>query len=233
MLRSETFYDRVIGQTLLAQNAKEREDHNPSGRLSAGSLGKPLQWQILHYLNVPGKEFDEYVLRKFTRGKDIESWFLFQVPNVVEQQKEVLYREVIGYVDAMVDTKDCDFNLGVIPCEIKSVTNMKYKHLSKQNTADRSHKLQAGLYALATGSEHFCVNYIASDDLRVLTYVFDTEDVKDEIDEIITRFDDQVAKQTVPLFEPVEKWQGKQDYNDYPKYASIVEEIPFDLIPKY
>jgi hypothetical protein len=227
MMKHETFFDRYIGEVLIKQNEGEKAKHSPSGKLSAGSLGKPLQWQILHYLGVPKKPFDEYVLRKFTRGKDIEDWFIKMIPNVVEEQKEVEYRDVIGYVDAMIDTKECDHKLGIIPCEIKSVTNLKYKHLVKNTVADRSHRLQAGFYALATGSDHFAVNYVASDDLRVQTFVYETEGIKDEIDSIIDAFQAQVEKQMVPVFVPIEKWQMRQEYNDYPLYTDLETEVPF------
>ena len=232
MTRNETFYDAWISKDLIVKNEEERKSHVSSGKLSASSLGSPLQWQVLKYIGIEQQEFDAYTLRKFLRGKTIEDWFIQSIPNVVETQKEVYYRDVIGFVDAMVDTKDCDFPLGIIPCEIKSVTNMKYKHLEKQNAADRPHRLQAGLYALATGSEHFAVNYIASDDLRVLTFVFDTKDIKDEIDDIITRFENQVAKKTVPLFEPEEKWQSNALYQNYPAFADIETEIPFTNLLK-
>jgi len=230
MLRNDTFLDRYIGVELLKRNKLEREGHVSSGRLSASSLGNPLQWQILHFLGVETKPIDEYVIRKMIRGVEIEDWFLNLAPCVKERQKEVLYRNVIGYVDAVIDTSEMDFPLGVIPHEIKSVTNMKFKHIVTQSKPDRSHMLQAGLYALAMGSDHFAINYIAADDLRVKTYVLDTADVKDEIDSIIDKFDAQVLKKTVPLFEACEPWQSNLVYNNYPEYQKILEEIPFEAI---
>ena len=56
----DTHTDRLITKKLLAQKLEEKENHIPSGKLSASMLGWPLQWQILKVLGFehrirPGK----------------------------------------------------------------------------------------------------------------------------------------------------------------------------------
>ena len=187
-----------------------REDREPSGRISAGRLGQPLQWQILHYFKVPAKPFDAYTLRKFQRGKDVEDRIVEWL-NPTQKQEEVKYRDVIGYVDAVIDG---------IPVEIKSVTNMAFKYIQKEGSK-RSHKLQAELYAKALGVDKYQIAYVASDDYRVLTF---EEKVGDEVDKIIDRYEKQVEKGFIPIFEAEEPWQAKADYNNYPEWMKLTQE---------
>jgi CRISPR/Cas system-associated exonuclease Cas4 (RecB family) len=227
-MKLDNYIDRAIGRKILEDNTKQQEGHKSSGKLSAGKLGDPLQWQILYVLGVSQKPIEEYTLRKFLRGKQVEDWLISNVL-ALETQKFVEYRIVVGYVDALVETKDWDFQNGVIPLEIKSTSNMKFKRIVK-NGADRGHKLQAGLYALALNSPHYGVSYVATDDLRIQTYIYETADVKDEIDSIIDRFDEVRAKGIVPIFEPNESWQKNPDYQKYPEWAELSEE---DATKKY
>lgn len=220
----DQYIDNQIGIKLLEQNKKEKENHKSSGKLSAGMLGKPLQWQILKMILTDSKEFDEYTLRKFLRGKQIEEWLLTQIPNVVDKQKFVEYKNCIGYVDALVDTKDYNYNLGIIPHEIKSVANAKFKRIIDEGKADRSHKLQAGLYALALEKKHFAIDYIAADDLRIKTFVYETAEVKQEIDEIIDTFYKTLKAGGVPIFTPIEKWQSNLKYSDYPNWQELTQD---------
>ena len=119
-MRIETHLDKLISQRLIEANDKERENHKSSGKLSASMLGQPLQWQILKTIGVPPKPFDEYTLRKFKRGKDIENWFIGEIsPNF--KQPFVEYRSTIGYVDLnLVQDESFDFKLGEMPHEVKS-----------------------------------------------------------------------------------------------------------------
>ncbi len=175
-------------------------------------------------LGIGSKQVDDYTLRKFNRGRDIEDWFLGLLPGVVEQQKDVEYRGVVGKIDALVDTTDHDNKLGVIPHEVKSVTNAKYKQLWSRRDADEGHKLQAALYALATNSEYFAIDYIASDDLRVITWIYRTEDYKAEIDQIIDTFQAQLAAKEIPVFTPRYKWQANPLYNAYPNWSELTQD---------
>lgn len=218
----DTYIDNQIGFKFIESNNKERENHKSSGKLSAGMLGKPLQWQILKTIGVATKEFDEYTLRKFYRGKQIENWLINEMPNIIETNKFVEYKDCIGYVDAVVDTKDYNIKIGVIPHEIKSVANAKFKRIN--GGADRSHKLQAGLYALAMDTKHFAIDYVASDDLRVKTFIYETAEVKNEIDLIIKTFYETLKLGIVPVFQATEKWQENPKYSDYPEFAELAQE---------
>ena len=187
-----------------------REDKEPSGRLSAGKLGWPLQWQMLHYFKVPQAPFDAFTLRKFQRGKDVEDRIINWI-EPQETQKEVEYRGVVGFVDAILDG---------VPVEVKSVTNMAFKYLQKEGIK-RGHRLQAELYAKALGADRFQVAYVASDDYRVLSF---EEQVTDVVDKVIDRYEAQVALGKVPVFVAEEKWQGMKDYCTFPEWLKLTEE---------
>jgi hypothetical protein len=211
----DNFVDQEIGKRLLAENDEERKGHVSSGKLSASILNDPIQWQVLKTLGVEGKPIDEYVIRKFRRGKDIESWLVdFLKP--VDKQKFVEYRNTVGYIDAVVDTKDWQFPVGVIPAEIKSVSNAKFKRILKQG-ADKGHLLQGAFYGICLNSPKFALCYVASDDLRVETYIYDTDDFKSEIDAIIDKFEEQIKSKVVPIFEARETWQSNEEYCRYPE----------------
>lgn len=218
----DTFLDKFIGEKLQEQNAKERSEHKPSGKLSASMLGSPLQWQILKAKGIAPKPIDEYTIRKFKRGKDVEDWFMGFIP-AVERQRFIEYRGVVGFVDAIVDTSEWAHKIGAIPLEIKSVTNLAYKKIMQEG-AKRGHKLQAGCYALALGTDHFAVSYVASDDYRVLTYICETAEVKKNVDDIITKYDEQLKTGLVPIFEAVEKFWSMPIYNNYPDYTELTQE---------
>ena len=222
MLKDVTL-DRVIGENVLRKFDEDREAHIPSGKLSASILGNPLQWQVLKVIGVP-TDFDEYVKRKLQRGKDVEDWIMKQLPGLVEGQKEIEYRGVVGYVDAVVDMKDYDFKCGVIPHEIKSVSNAKYLRIVGKGGkpgqgADHSHCLQVALYALAMGSEYGAIDYIATDDYRIETYIIKAADFKAEIDGIINKFDEAISSGYVPEFVEKEVWQSNQKYNSYYEFS--------------
>ena len=224
---SETL-DKLVGEYISSKNALERAQHKSSGKLSASSLNDPLQWQILHSLATETAEIDNYTLRKFLRGKQVEDWYVSEI-KPLETQKFVEYRNVVGYIDAIVDTKDWDYPSGIIPLEIKSTSNAKFKRIEKQG-ADKGHKLQAAFYAIALQNPHFGVSYVATDDYRIKTYIFDVHDFKVEIDDIITKYDEAKKVATIPKFEAREKWQSNLDYNKYPFFMDLDEE---QLAEKY
>lgn len=213
-----------IGQELLAKAKAKQEEHVPSGKLSASILSWPLQWQMLKYKGVEQTAFDEYTLRKFLRGEQIEQWLVSQMKDKTEEQKEVHYKGAIGYIDVMVDTKNYTFKNGIMPHEVKSVTNAKFKRILSQNGADEGHKLQGGFYALGLGVDHFAVDYVATDDLRVQTYIYNVSEVKNQIDSIINEFNEQVKKDIVPVFEPRYRWQADSKYSSYPSWMDLTQE---------
>ena len=198
--------DDLITQTLRAQYEAEKAAHTPSGKLSAGYLGKPLVEQVLKLRGVPEKEIDDYTLRLFERGKQVEKWIASMIPG--EEQKEVMYRNVIGYVDKFTDK----------PIEIKSVKNSQWKYLKEPRW---SHRLQAGLYALGTNSLTYTIIYVASDDFRVKEFTERTEDIKEDIDRIITEVEQAMQRKDLPRFKPREDWQKNPKYLSYPEYVRV------------
>lgn len=227
----ETKLDKLIGEIVLANDQAKKAAHVSSGKLSASGLGEPLQWQILKTLGIGERVVDEYTLRKFLRGQQIEEWLITHMDGLVKKQEPVTYRNVVGFMDALVDTANYDFPVGVIPHEVKSVTNAKFKRLVKQKEADIGHKLQAGLYALALEAKHYAVDYVASDDLRVMTFVYPTHEIKPAIDQIIDEYDAQLAKKQVPVFSPRQKWQAEPLYNKFPEWSELTQK-EIDMVIK-
>lgn len=221
----DNYLDNEFGRQLIEQNKKEKESHKSSGKLSASQLGSPLQWQILKSFGIFERVIDDYTLRKFERGKDIEKKYLENIPGVIEKQKFVEYRDCIGYMDAKVDTSTWEYPSGILPLEVKSVSNAKFKRIMGQCAPDRGHALQNALYALAECTEYFAVSYIASDDYRVLTFILKTSDWKPKVDAIIDRYQAQLKTEKVPVFIPEEKWQANPMYNPFPDWALSQEEI--------
>lgn len=198
----------IAAKVLAAQAEKQRE---PSGRLSASKLGQPLQWQMLHYFKVPPKPVDEYTLRKFQRGNDVEDRVMqWLAPSKDKMQVPCEYRGVVGYADVVLD----------YPIDIKSCTNMAFKYKQKEGAA-YGHRMQTELYAKALGYTKYGVAYVASDDYRVLCF---EEPVTNEVDKIIDAYDAQVALGTVPVFEAKEKWHSMKDYNPYPEWMNLTQE---------
>jgi len=214
----DNYLDRLISEKLVAA----QEDREPSGKLSASKLWWPLQWQVLATQFGLKSHIDEYTLRKFQRGHDVEDWFIKQI-QPLETQKFLEYKGTIGYCDSIVDTKDWDNKVGVIPLEVKSVANSKMKWIVDRGP-DKGHIIQNALYSLAMKSEYHAITYIASDDYRTLTFILETADVKEEVDQIIKEFNEAVESKTIPIFEPREKWQADMKYNNFPLFAGLSKE---------
>ena len=218
----DNYIDNKIGEVLLSKNKEREGNHTKSGKLSASRLGDPLQWQVLYALGVPQKEIDQYVVRKFLRGNQVEDWLVEHL-NPISTQEFVEYRNVVGYIDAMCDTSEWENKLGLIPVEVKSVTSMKFKRIAKEGV-QKGHRLQAGFYALAKGMTHFAICYVNSDDLRVHTIIEETKNVKDEIDKIITDYENARSSGKIPKFESSEVWQSNIEYSKYPLWMPLTEE---------
>lgn len=220
----DNYLDRAFGAQLVAENTVKSAMHISSGKLSASGLGAPLQWQILKSLGIFERVIDDYTLRKFERGNHIEKEYLFRIPGVLIERKYIEYRDAVGYTDvAQIDTQEWDYPSGIMPLEVKSVSNAKYKRIVAQGVPDRGHALQGALYALSEGSEYFGVSYIASDDYRVLTFLLKTSDWKGKVDAIIDRYQAQKATGKIPVFVPEEKWQANKMYNQFPDWAELNE----------
>lgn len=207
---TDDFIEQFVTELLVQDDQQRREEHVPSGKLTASSLGNPLQWQMLHVLGVPDQPVDGYTLRKFKRGRDVEDQvieWLRKTGKLTDEQKEVKYRNTVGLIDAMMD----------IPHEIKSITNANFKWITKTGQPNESHILQATLYALAEKAKTFAIDYIASDDYRIKTFIIPTNYLSDEVETIITNFEEAMEAQTIPEFE------AKYDYQKNPLYAKYHE----------
>lgn len=223
----DNFIDHEIGKRMLA-NANARDaDHKISGKLAASRLGDPLQWQVLSALGAIKDPLDEYIVRKFERGHHVESWVL-QYFTCDTLQEQVEYRGVVGRMDAMADTKGWDFDHGIVPIEIKSVANAKFRRIVGYggipgNGPDKGHILQAVLYGLAKDVPWVVIAYVASDDYRVQPYWIKVEDYKNEVDVIIDKFNGAIGTETIPVFMAKEKWQENPKYNKYNDWAAKTE----------
>jgi hypothetical protein len=228
-----TFIDKYIEEKLLAKNEKERKNHKSSGKLSASALGLPLQWQILKVIGVPSDDLQEYTIRKFLRGNHIEDWLVKNMVGVEDTQIFVDYHGVIGYLDVLVDMSEWNLpDLGVLPHEIKSVSNAKFRFIKEE--PDKHHVLQATLYALALDKEKFCIDYVATDDYRVETYLLETKDYKAEVDSLINKFNKVLSEKIVPAFEPTASWQENDKYNSYLEFKELSPvEIDMKLKEEY
>lgn len=228
--------DLLVGKALLDATNTEKELRTPSGKLSASMLWWPLQWQVLKTIGLGGAPFDEYTLRKFERGHHVEKWLVEQMPGVISEQKLIEYRGAIGYADAIVDSAGYQLRMGIIPHEVKSVSNAKFKRIVTQGQPDMGHIYQACFYAMGTKSKFFAIDYVSTDDYRIETYVLPTEKYAKNIDETIDRFNramrDWEDKKIVPVFVANEKWQATVNYNNFPTFMKLTEKEASELAVK-
>lgn len=221
--------DRILSQNIRDKNDAERAKHKKSGKLSAGQLGMPIQWQILNALKVEGKEHDDFTLRKFMRGNDVEDSIVEAMGDLVlDKQVDCNYRDVVGKLDVLADAKQFTGitfpelkNEEYLPIEIKSVTNADFKWINKKGECKEQHMLQAGLYALSSSLPYYSVMYVASDDYRVTHFIGRTKDIKPQIDKVIDRFQAFWERKEIPEFAPLQKWMELPKYNNYPDYSDL------------
>lgn len=197
-------------------------------------LYQPIRFQVLKTLGAPRKEFDAYTLAKFQRGRDVEDWYVEQLRKagvliedettlashslqVTDGQPFAEYRETIGYVDSVIDTDKMQAKKGIIPNEIKSVTNMKMKRVKKTGV-DWHYKIQACFYALAMGVEYYAVTIVSAEDYRSKTHIFPTREMKRDVDHAISEYmkamENFKKDRTLPKFEanPHVKWTANLKY---------------------
>ena len=227
--------DRRISENLAEDNEEKIREHKSTGKLSASMLNQPVQWQVLKHIGFPQKEFDSYTLRKFKRGNDIEEWLVSQMMGVIDTQVFVEYGDAIGYLDALVDSSEYDFKKEKeMPHEVKSVTNAKFKRIQSAGGPDHGHALQGSMYTLGLGKDFVVVDYAAADDLRILSFVVDAREHKDEIDRIIKTYDKAISdwrwKKIIPVFEYREKWQSDLKYCNYPDFMELTSEESLTLV---
>lgn len=230
---------KYIDAELIKEDAEKQAKHEPSGKLSASWLFQPLRYQVMKAIGVPKKQLEPYVLGKFKRGNDCEDYVVNHMKNagmLIETQKEVVYRNTIGFVDAVVDSKGFNFKSGTIPHEIKSVTNAKLKRIQTTGV-DYHYQLQGGFYALAMQSLHFAINIVSAEDLRINTYIFDTANIAPDIEEIITKYQEAIKKwetdKMLPALEvnPKVAWAVNPDYAPFsPEWLSMTDKDIVDRL---
>lgn len=222
-MRIEQMPDRRLDAALMRKHLDEQKVHQSSGRLTASALGAPLLFQILKVIGVPGAAIDAYALRKFYRGKQVENWFIkYVLSGVSAREKELYYQGVFGKADAIVDSKDYDFKVGVIPHEVKSVTNAKFRRV-KQQGPDRQHQLQGCLYALGMGVKDFVIDYVSAEDFRTFSVVCDVQKIQRDVDVIIAAFKAVIQTKKIPIFMPRYSWQENKMYQSHPEWTQLSE----------
>jgi len=228
--------DLLISKRLIDETNTAKELRTPSGKLSASMLYWPVQWQILKTIGIGTKPFDEYTLRKFERGHHVEKWLIDNMEGVKETQKFVEFKKAIGYVDVIVDSKEYQYKFGIIPHEVKSTSNAKFRRITIEGKPDTGHILQACFYALALGSTHFAIDYVSTDDYRVQSYILHTKGYGKAVLDAITAFNEALLRYLdhgiVPAFEAKEKWQANVQYNNYPVFVELTEKEATKLADK-
>lgn len=225
-----SIHDKDVSSSIVRLMRQEHEEksalHEPSGKMSASQLGKPILEQVLKIIGVPPKPVDDYTLGLFRRGDSVEENFM-ELMKPDEAQKPVEYKGVVGLIDAIKNDR---------VYEIKSIKNSQFQYLNPENDkrqrrngelvpiysgVKRSNALQAGLYALAEGKDEFTIIYASADDLRTIAHTVKTEDVKDEIENIIDEVNKALKSGVLPVFVAKESWQSDSRYSSYPEWISI------------
>ena len=223
----DNFINIYIDASLIKTNEEREKLHEPSGKLSASMLYMPIRFQIFKYLNVPKKPMEAYTLGKFKRGNDVEDWYVKQIEatgSLVERQKKVEYRGAVGFVDAVVDSDNWLFKQGIIPHEVKSVTNAKLKRIASTGTIDWHYQLQSCFYALAMGSKYYAVDIVSAEDLRPNVYIFETSTMAQEVNKAIDRYEIALnlwnTNKEIPKFEANENvpWTKTPEYWPYEEW---------------
>ena len=218
MIKSEL--DPQLRAKLVAKIRNDHEEealkHEPSGKLSAGQLGKPLLEQCLKVIGVNTASVDDYALGLFRRGNSVEDTII-ELLEPDETQVPCEYKGCVGVIDAIKDNR---------VYEIKSIKNSAVSYIDPDNKkragsfgaysgVKYAHTLQAGLYALALNKPDFTIIYASADDLRTYPHLVKTIDIAEEIETIIAQVDNQLKTHTLPKWAPREEWQAK-----YPQYSS-------------
>lgn len=205
----------------------ESAKHEPSGKLSAGQLGKPLLEQVLKVIGVPQKPVEDYAIGLFRRGNSVED-NIIDLIKPDKTQVEVDYRNCVGVVDAIKDDN-------II--EIKSIKNSQFQYLDPENEKKRrgpeglvpiytgpkpAHVLQAGLYAMALKKPQFTIIYVSADDLRVIPHTIQTDSIRSEVDKIIDEVEFAIKSKQLPKWVAREDWQEKyHQYSSYPEWITL------------
>ena len=225
-------------KVLRKEHETEAALHQPSGRLSAGQLSKPLLEQILKIVGVPPKPVDDYTLGQFARGDAVEEWVIHCL-EPEKTQVEVKYRNAVGFIDAI---KNDDV------FEVKSIKNSAVRYIDPENTkrtrrdgelvpeySGPKYKdaLQGGFYAAAKKRPYFWIIYVATDDLRTYPHKIETDLIKPEIDRIISEVARQLKTGTLPRWQEREEWQRKYPkYNNYPEWVELEPDLATEKLKR-
>jgi hypothetical protein len=200
--------NKFIDDELIRENSEREAAHEPSGLLSASMLFQPLRFQVLKTIGIPRKPLDAYTLGKLKRGRDVEDWYVGQLDKMgvlIDKQRKIMYRGVVGFADAIVDSDKMIFKQGEMPHEVKSVTNAKLKRIVATGV-DWHYKLQGTLYALGEGSSYYAIDIVSAEDLRPRVHIFDVNELKGDVDRIIDNYDKAMelwkTERKLPEFEP-------------------------------
>ena len=215
--------DQLITTRLRSEFEAESALHEPSGKLSAGYLGKPLLEQVLKVIGVPTKPVDDYVLRLFARGKQVEDWLL-SIIEATDQQKEVEWKNTVGLVDGHLDG----------PLEVKSVKNSNLKWIKKSG-AKEDHELQLTLYLLAENKTKGQIIYVSAEDFQTYTYDLSVEKRSKQVEDVIDEVYGQISKGTLPAFEARQDWHDKPtyiQYSNYPEWLSLEPSLAMEKLER-
>lgn len=211
--------DKIITQNVRIADELKSAQHTPSGKLSAGRLGKPLLEQVLSLIGVPTNPYSDYSLRKFARGNQVEAWFL-EMFKPEQSQVEVIAGGVIGVIDCI---KDSTIH------EVKSIKNSQFPYINPENRTKRKnwktgklepqyqgpqweHMLQGGVYALALNQPEFWIDYITADDMRIVSHLITTVAIAPDIAKIVLEIDKQLKTGMLPVFKPRVEFHAKPEY---------------------
>jgi hypothetical protein len=215
-----------IGDLARAQLVKEQDlknnNHVSSGKLSAGILLWPTQWQILKMAGEPQSPIPPERLGTLRRGVLLEdelARLLKASGHRVDTQTFVEYRDVVGYVDLLVDGE---------VVEVKTTAQKTFKRLKQAKT---SHVLQSCLYALALEKDDFSVCYIATDNLFIKQYNYKTSKWAPRVEKCINIFNSNMEKfrekNIVPGFSARERWQNATSFNPFPKFENHTQQFKY------
>jgi len=218
--------DSLITARLRKEFEEESALHEPSGKLSAGQLGKPLLEQVLKVIGVPSKPYDDYVLRLFARGKQVEDWALDTL-GIADKQVETEYENTVGVIDGITDKGT--------PVEIKSTKNSALKWI-KQSGAKEDHELQLTLYLLAEKKEEGKLIYISAEDFQTYVFTVPVSKRAEQVDAVIKEVYGQIKKGVLPEFEPRQEWHSKpayaEKYTNYPEWLSLTPELSMEKLKR-
>ena len=192
-------------QEIIDQALKEKEKHEPSGKISPSSLGQCYRRQ---YWSRKGEEpsnpIDERTLRVFACGKIFED---FVVSNILKQkpswktQIEITEGDIHGFADLVTSDEVCD---------VKSQHSKKFWYNCKEMQAGKDVRemfynnwLQVMIYAMLLNLKKGRLIFVSKDDLCIQEYPQELDDFwLNEIDLELSKIRWYWREKTVPPAQP-------------------------------